>query len=689
MFSTSIAALPLKLDSKNSASACSSDQLEVALAKCESLDALFSTKLSHWFGRQFRFAILIAVGLSCALPTLAQPPVITQPEQPSLSKPEPKLRQEQGKVAEPVKQTQQDQDQELADEYYRRDDFAKAAELYKNLIKKKDRLVLNYQKYSNCLTQLQQWDDLEKLIKKIIKEQRETYTYPIDLALFYQNHKRPDKATTTLLDLQPRIRTSEEATLAAAEYAMQKGQAVWAKDMFVGTRNYLKQPELFANQMAKVYQAMGDNDQMFAEVLGYLERESQPAYFVQATLQNLITKPEEYVALERLLLNRLSANPMSNNLTEILLWTYLQQKDFASAFVQARALDRRQNQEGQRTMEIAYLAIQNEDYQQAIRIYDYVILTWPGKQVALTAARQQLQVRETIVKATYPIDQDEVRQLIQGYKQLNALNSTPFFNKLENQRSMALLHGFYLGQLDSAIALLQNIVTKNGYSQELLDKSKIDLGDLYVLTNEPWEATLLYSQVEKTQKEQPLGHEAKLRNAKLNYYKGEFQLAQEHLDVLKIATSREIANDALDLSLKIQNNTVMDSASPALQAFSKVELLLFQNKTDQALSQLNQILTKFATDPIVDDVRWLRAKTYRRIKQTDLAIADLDSILKYQPDDIYGDDAQYTLGQIYELDLGDKKKAMVAYEAVLKAYPSSIFAADARKRFRTLRGDVL
>jgi hypothetical protein len=96
----------------------------------------------------------------------------------------------------------------------------------------------------------------------------------------------------------------------------------------------------------------------------------------------------------------------------------------------------------------------------------------------------------------------------------------------------------------------------------------------------------LYSQVEKTQKENLVGYEAKLRNAKLSYYKGDFRLAQEHLDILKQATTREIANDALELSMRIKENIAFDSVGEALQYYAAIELLLYQNKTDLALQKI-------------------------------------------------------------------------------------------------------
>src|SRR5690606_28607822 len=103
------------------------------------------------------------------------------------------------------------------------------------------------------------------------------------------------------------------------------------------------------------------------------------------------------------------------------------------------------------------------------------------------------------------------------------------------------------------------IVANPRASLQLKSKAKLDLGDIYLLKGEPWESTLLYSQVEKQQKESPLAYEAKLKNAKLSYFKGDFRLAQDHLNILKEATTREIANDALDLSMRIKENLAYDS----------------------------------------------------------------------------------------------------------------------------------
>lgn len=42
-------------------------------------------------------------------------------------------------------------------------------------------------------------------------------------------------------------------------------------------------------------------------------------------------------------------------------------------------------------------------------------------------------------------------------------------------------------------------------------KIKLDLGDFYLISGDVWEATLLYSQVDKAMKDEPLGEEARLK----------------------------------------------------------------------------------------------------------------------------------------------------------------------------------
>jgi len=265
---------------------------------------------------------------------------------------------------------------------------------------------------------------------------------------------------------------------------------------------------------------------------------------------------------------------------------------------------------------------------------------------------------------------------------------------LEASRNEAALFASYLNEKDSAIKILNKLIANPRTSMYLKSKAKLDLGDIYLLKGEPWESSLLYSQVEKTQKESPVGYEAKLRNAKLSYYKGDFRLAQEHLDILKEATTREIANDALDLSMRIKENIAFDSVGEALKEYASIELLLYQNKNDEAMERIAKLKqgisvsgAPISNQTILDDVYWLEANLRMKRGEFDQSLALLDKILGDYAEDILADDAFFLQAEIYERQLKNKDKAMEFYREFLNKYPGSVFAAEARKRYRILRGD--
>jgi tetratricopeptide (TPR) repeat protein len=323
---------------------------------------------------------------------------------------------------------------------------------------------------------------------------------------------------------------------------------------------------------------------------------------------------------------------------------------------------------------------------------------YPDGPYFLQAQLGLMRTREERVRKTYPVNADSVKNLITDYRNFVTLypdNS----NSLEAQRSQAILFATYLDEKDKAIELLNALIANPRTTLQLRSKAKLDLGDIYLLKGEPWESTLLYSQVEKSLHESPVGYEAKLKNARLSYYKGDFRLAQEHLDILKQATTREIANDAMDLSMRIKENIAVDSAGEALKAYAKIELLLYQNKIDQALSSIQALKegyvvtgdssgkTTFSNYTILDDAYWLEANIRMQRGEFTEAIKLLQQILDEYRDDILVDDAYFLQGEIYERQLRDKDKAMEIYRDFLTKYPGSVYAAEARKRYRTLRGD--
>ena len=579
----------------------------------------------------------------------------------------------------------------LAQEYDDKGEIEKAHALYDELVKKKKNIPIIHNRYLRLLLNSGEVPQAREYMKKVLKLYPDNILYQLDAGVV--ENQLGDEAAANAYFNQVMADTQNDPfqVRIVAGHLIKNELLEQAIRAYQAGRAAGKDENLYALELANVYLRLNEKDKMVNEYLTYANEDLSRISYVKNILQNVLTEDEDLESLSALLLDRIQESPDNPLYSELLIWVNLQEKDFYGAFMQARAIDRRNKTEGDYVMQVAGIALENRDYKNALKMYEYVIEKYPRTMNYVMARRYKIKAREELVKNQFPIDQEEITKLIDDYQTFTdeSTQSVVGANEsvLEAMRSQALLYAFYKSDMGRAIEILQKVAESPRTSPELQATVKLDMGDIYVLTNQPWESTLLYSQVEKANKEELVGYEAKLRNARLSYYKGDFELAQSHLDVLKEATTREIANDAMSLSLLIQNNTALDTTAQAMQSYADAELLLFQNKPTEALAKLDSMLQIYEGHDLSDEIHWLEAKVNNRLGNFEQAIKKLEKIQELYPKDILGDDALFMMGTIYEEQLDKKDQAMEVYTQFLKEYPGSIYVADVRKRFRNLRGD--
>lgn len=576
---------------------------------------------------------------------------------------------------------------QLANEYYGQGEFDKARNLYDKLSSDLANIPLIHNNYLFLLFDTQSYEDAEKYLNWLLRKNPENIYYHLDRAYLEVHRQSMQEAEKAFDDIIDQVKSRPHLVRVVANYLLNKQLTDQAIKTFEESRKTIGNPYEYSLDMANIYRLMNEKDLMVREYLNYVIQNPSNLKYVQNTLQNLLTDPEDLESFERLLYDKIQAEPDNDVYSELLIWVHLQQKNFYGAFIQARAMDIRSGTQGSKTINIGMIALDNDDYNAAIKIFSYLIREYPDSYNYVLARMYLIRSYEKRVRNTYPVDEGEIRNLIADYN-LFIRDLADNRNALEAMRNKAILHAFYLDEKDSAISILENIIGQPRAGSELIAKSKLDLGDIYLLDGQPWESTLLFSQVEKSNKEEVIGYEAKLKNAKLNYYNGDFKLAQEHLDILKRATTRHIANDAMELSVLIKDNTAFDSTEAAMKDYAHTELLLYQNKTDEALALLDSMKRNYVNHPIVDELLWLEAGVERRFGNFEQAAKLLNEIVTNYPTDIWGDDAFFLLGEIYERDLENTSEAMNLYREFLTRYPGSIYVAEARKRYRYLRGDL-
>ena len=581
---------------------------------------------------------------------------------------------------------------QIATEYYNQGDLEKAKDEFKKLARNKRNIPRIHETYFRLLLTIEDFDEAEKYLGNVIKNYPDNFTYEVDLGVLYRTMNQEERANQLLDQVVIKVtnrsaldKRSNETRMLAQTF-FEKNFRDKALDTYINGRSIMGQEDLFALDLARVYQLMNKKQPMISEYLNFSKNQPQNLNYVKNSLQRYLPEAEDLDTLEMTLYTVIQKEAGNSTYNDLLVWTHLQQKNFPAALRQARALDKRLANNGDNIVNVGMISFRNNEYKISKKAFDYIIEEFPESPSKRLASRYLLLSEEEVLKNSYPIDFSAIRDLISRYKVFIS-ESRDVFSIMESQRRIALLQAFQLNEIEKAIETLTGMLKQQVGRHNVVAEAKMDLADIYLLNKEPWESILLYGQVERMFRDEPLGYMAKLKSAKLSYFKGDFELAQSNLDILKLATSREIANDALDLSILIKNNTVFDSTDVVMQEYANIELMLFQNQKKQALAAMDSMLVKYNYHSIVDEVLYLQAQTELELGHIEKALLSLDKIKEAHYFEILGDDALFLMGTIYQDSLGDNETAMGLFNDLLTKFPGSIYVAEARTRFRELRGD--
>ena len=580
--------------------------------------------------------------------------------------------------------------QRIAIQYYQNRDYEKAYEMF-SVLYENDASHINYTYYLYTLIEQRNYKEAEKLAKKQSRNNPNRLRYAVDHGFVLINASEPEKATRKFDEVIKRLPANIHEIKEIASAFYMRNQAEYSIRAYLKGKELMKGEYTFDIELATMYERNGNYQEMCDTYLDHLASFPEAREEVQNRLQSALARDIEHNLPEILresMLARYQESPEEVYLNELLLWLSIQQKDFAFAFIQARSLDRRFGEDGFRVLEVAELAMANRDFDAAIEAYTYIMDKGKDAILYLNALIGFLETRYQQIADNIRIEDREMQELETAY--IEAIEEFGVHQQtIELLRDLAHIQAFYLDKEYEAIDILNQAIAAPGPESIARAKCKLELADIYLFLGEVWEATLLYSQVDKTYKSEPIGHLAKLKNARLTYYIGEFAWAKAQLDVLKAATSKLIANDALELSLLIADNIEADSSYAGLRLFSKADLLLYMNKPDKALATLDSIKLLGAWHPLFDEVLYKKAEI--RIMQGFYTEADslLQVIGTAYPDDILGDDALYRRAKLQEEIFMDRLKAMDLYQELLTSYPGSIYTIEARRKFRNLRGDAI
>lgn len=572
------------------------------------------------------------------------------------------------------------QNPRLAENYMDQGEYSKALKIYNKIYQENKRNINSLYKVIDINQQLEQYAQVDSLIddaQKLLRNNKNLLIergYNLTLqgkdsiaAPFY-------KQAINFLDSVPNY-TYQIANRFEQRNLLDQAIEAYERGMKANPKSN------FQFQLANLYGQKGDVGKMFEQYVDLIEENAAYRGRAQAIFSRYITDDAENEGnqlLRKTLLLRLreNQNPIYN---QLLSWLFIQQKDFKKAFIQEKAIYVRTKESTVELQELAVTAIDEKDLDAAKEILEYLV---QESQVASTRYVAQSLLAKidadnatveefTAVKATY-------NSLLTQY----GSEGQTFMLQLDYADFLA----FRAGEADAAVALMSELEDKR-LSKFQKAEVKMLLADILVLQEQFNRALILYSQVQNDLPNDELAQEAQYRVARTSYYQGDFPWSLTQLKVLRSATSKLIANDAMELSLTISDHSLEDTTFVALKAYAQADLKQYQNNRQEAISLYDQLLQNHKGDPIEDEALLKQAKLYEAEGNYEAARKNYQSIIDNFADGILADDAFYYLGLLFEEKFNDLNKAQALYERIIYDYADSIHFVDSRRRFRRLRGD--
>ncbi len=581
----------------------------------------------------------------------------------------------------------QQTNEQLAAYYYDHGEFAQASQLYESLYKQTTNKYY-YQRLLSTYMELGDYRSASRLVERRQKAFPKDLTILVDEGTVLLRQKQDKKALKAFDKAIESVTSNLQPVPDLAQAFIGIGRYDYAARTYLAARNKSRNRSLYFAELTGVYQLMGDYKAMTDEYFDLLDNSPGMMRNVQVSMQKALQEaPDQRLAdgVRRALVARVQEHPDNKTYLEMMIWFSLQQNDFRFALEQAEAVDIRfPDLGGDQVMRVAQISQNNDAIDVAADAYRYLQGKGTESPYYFAARVGELEVEFARVNNNYTLDSKSLASLRQRYL-------TAFDELGKNERTIPLLRHFaalmayHGGDAQEAVDALDDVLEMPRLKPQVRDEVKLELADLLLFAGQTWDASLLYMQVEKANKNDILGAQAKFRNARLSYYNHDFEWANSQLKVLRSSTSKLVANDAMELSLLISDNMEDDSTYGMLELFADADLLLYRNMLDSAWAGYDAIQRAVLSHPLFDEI--LMRKAQIRMKQARYAEADslLERLVSFYPYDITADDALILRAELNEEKLDNPDVARECYEKLLLDYPTSLYTDRARKRYNALK----
>lgn len=572
------------------------------------------------------------------------------------------------------------QSDQLALNYFDKGEFEKAAISYQELLQNQPGNSFYFQKLIESKQQLQQFSEVEKMLS----ERYSKYKQPsllIEMGYNFHLQKDENKAAKFYKQALETISENPSNVYTLASTFEKKSLIDNALEAYILAKKK-DDRQNFNYQMAILYGQQGKTELMIETFLdeGFLNQGN--TILIQNQLGRFMNDDASETFNSQLRKSLLVRAQKNQDLywNRFLSWYFVQQKEYGKAFVQEKAIYRRDPDSFSNIVKLAQVTIDEGEEETASEIFAFIKENTQDRDLQIFSDYYLTKLRvDKASEKEFANLKSEIDLHLKKY------GISPY--TLQLQLLQANFYTFKLKNPEEGKAILKKTLELPLNKYQAAD-AKMELADILLFEGKFNQALIYYSQIEEDLKNDEIGHEASLKAAKASYFKTDFEWALKQFKELKSASTQLIANDALELFLLINDNTVADSTQVGLKKFARGDYLLYQNRNKEALVQFQSILKEYKGQEIEDETLLRIGTIQEKLGEFSSALSNFETIINEHKDGIYVDEALYFSAEIYREHLNDPEKAKSLYEKIIFDHQDSIYFISARKKFRQLRGDA-
>ena len=568
---------------------------------------------------------------------------------------------------------------EYAKTFEQSGDFETALRIYKDLFEANPKNEDYFFGYVRTGKALNKFSELLPVAEKFVSYKQSVQTLTIYSELLWRmgNNENANENWKKAINIEPKNQETYKIISESQIELMQYGKALITLEQ---GRENLNNKKIFADELCQLYIATGDFKKGTEEALIILN-ETKNIALAQGRITALLTIPEAKTHVQNVLEDAVSGNRENFLNLKVYAWFLRYIGNLEKAFEVTKRMDEATNAQGRDIIGFANDAKNDGQYDIALKAFEHIIKMGNKSKFLSSALYGYPRTLELKLMTDSSFSKESAIRVIESYREI--IKQFPKdVTSADARYRIALISYENLNDEETAKNEIENI--NKQFSRQKVTASALNLlAKIHLLKEENDTAEKIYDSVirnfEKIAPDEVLL--AKYNLAEMKFFAGDMDTAKAMYKDLSSQTNLDIANDALEKVVLIEQNKEIVRG---LALFAKAMYLEKQKKYGEAITELIQTSKVTQGTNLAERSLLKSAEVSLKIALYDSSLAIANQLRTDYPKSIYFDQSLMISGNCYEKK-GERDKAIESYRQLITDFPRSVYVQEARNKIKILR----